>query len=769
LARALRQQIRDMMTTPHPTYRASRGAGTVGAVVALCLALFVPQIAGATTMLKLDTTGLSQRAALVVVGTVESVTSEVYQGQVRTAVRMAVNDTLKGMGAGQTTFYVPGGAMANGHEMVVDGMPEFTPGESACVFVGDTGWIMGGEQGKVAFAGGRVAGSGQAESLFENAVRTAAGTPLPPVAPTAPFRLFSPTTLQTVASGIQVTQASSTPPVITAITPGTVAAGVGATITITGSGFGLSRGTVSLFYRSGQPTIDVTGTLLLKTWTDSTIVCVVPVTTVNGYPSSPGSGALVVKSAGGGVSASKMLDISFGYGQYHWPKNRVGAPNTVVTYTVSPGTVTGAKAAIDAAAASWNAVNANFRFADGGTTSKSPASSPRTIGWATGIDDSYLALAYYDFNPANGEISNCYVTYNAHYTWGNGSGGSYDIQSVGAHEIGHWLNLRDLYGQPNGTDPGDTTKVMYGFSSPGTTRRTLSQGDIAGILYIYGAMPSPDKTPPVTTSDAQSTYEQTATIHLTPVDEAGGSGVAATWASLDGASALRRNVVTTSIAGPHSLVFWSVDNAGNTEGARTATFSVTTEKAPPVTVSDAKASYAGVATIHLTATDNIGSGVWATYALLDGGALATTTAVTISAVGTHTLEFWSVDNVGNTEAHNAVTFTITPGQAQIAQVLTTPVAPASVRHRVSFTVYGFLQPHFAAGTHVTLKFYYRKDPHHAWAYRTSVTTHVFDSSGASKYSVRVSVPDVGEWRVRAYRPFPIGSSFSSFRSFKART
>ncbi|HEY5506537.1 MAG TPA: hypothetical protein VIK83_03505 [Coriobacteriia bacterium] len=50
-----------------------------------------------------------------------------------------------------------------------------------------------------------------------------------------------------------------------------------------------------------------------------------------------------------------------------------------------------------------------------------------------------------------------------------------------------------------------------------------------------------------------------------------------------------------------------------------------------------------------------------------------------------------------------------------------------------------------------------------------MTTHVFGTSGASKYSVRVSVPDVGQWRVRAYRSFPIGSNFSPYRYFKART
>ena len=80
---------------------------------------------------------------------------------------------------------------------------------------------------------------------------------------------------------------------------------------------------------------------------------------------------------------------------------------------------------------------------------------------------------------------------------------------------------------------------------------------------------------------------------------------------------------------------------------------------PPNTVSDAKTTYPSAATIKLTATD-AGSGVAATYYKLDGGAQVTGTSINVTAVGAHSIEFWSVDVKGNVESpHKTAAFTIT--------------------------------------------------------------------------------------------------------------
>ena len=61
--------------------------------------------------------------------------------------------------------------------------------------------------------------------------------------------------------------------------------------------------------------------------------------------------------------------------------------------------------------------------------------------------------------------------------------------------------------------------------------------------------------------------------------------------------------------------------------------------------------------INLGATDNL-SGVASTNYILDNGAPTSGSALTISAEGTHTLEYWSVDVAGNTEAHKTLTVKI---------------------------------------------------------------------------------------------------------------
>ena len=58
-----------------------------------------------------------------------------------------------------------------------------------------------------------------------------------------------------------------------------------------------------------------------------------------------------------------------------------------------------------------------------------------------------------------------------------------DVQNIMTHEAGHWLVLNDLY------DGIYSEQTMFGVSSDTELkRRTLEDGDIAGILSIY---PSP--------------------------------------------------------------------------------------------------------------------------------------------------------------------------------------------------------------------------------------------------------------------------------------
>ncbi len=176
---------------------------------------------------------------------------------------------------------------------------------------------------------------------------------------------------------------------------------------------------------------------------------------------------------------------------------------------------------------------------------------------------------------------------------------------------------------------------------------------------ITAPAPIPDVIAPVTTSNAVATYVSSASIKLSATDNV---GVAHTYYVLDGGTQLEGSTIVVTALGSHTLSFWSVDAAGNIETASNVTFEITApvpvaDTAAPVTTSSAKASYAGTATINLSATDNVG--VAHTYYVLDGGVQVEGTSVTVGAVGSHTLAFWSVDAAGNVEVAHTVTFTIT--------------------------------------------------------------------------------------------------------------
>lgn len=72
---------------------------------------------------------------------------------------------------------------------------------------------------------------------------------------------------------------------------------------------------------------------------------------------------------------------------------------------------------------------------------------------------------------------------------------------------------------------------------------------------------------------------------------------------------------------------------------------------PPVTVSDGNRPLITPATITLSASDNIG--VASTYFRVDGGEWAQGTQIVLD-TGAHTIEFYSVDQAGNTEVANSL-------------------------------------------------------------------------------------------------------------------
>jgi hypothetical protein len=129
--------------------------------------------------------------------------------------------------------------------------------------------------------------------------------------------------------------------------------------------------------------------------------------------------------------------------------------------------------------------------------------------------------------------------------------------------------------------------------------------------------------------------------------------------TVDGGRPTYSGTVTVSGQGDHTLTYWSVDNADNTEVANTTHIKLD-NVAPATTIATTPAAPDGTnnwfkrasVTFTLAATDAT-SGVANRFYTVDGGGQQTYSGtVTISTQGDHTVTYWSVDNAGNTETAN---------------------------------------------------------------------------------------------------------------------
>ena len=181
---------------------------------------------------------------------------------------------------------------------------------------------------------------------------------------------------------------------------------------------------------------------------------------------------------------------------------------------------------------------------------------------------------------------------------------------------------------------------------------SLDAVDVVGTLLS-------DTIPPVTTSDANSTWRSTnATVTLAATDV--GWGVSLTRYRINGSAlATYTTPFAVSAQGTNAIDFFSIDKAGNVEATKTATVRI--DRVAPATSDNAPLGWTrGPVAVSLVASD-ADSGVASTCYSLDGTtpSIPTTSGVvTISAEGTTTLRYASVDTAGNTEAPRSATVRI---------------------------------------------------------------------------------------------------------------
>jgi len=171
-----------------------------------------------------------------------------------------------------------------------------------------------------------------------------------------------------------------------------------------------------------------------------------------------------------------------------WGYNPAGKPASLVNEVP----------AMQAAAATWNGAGALWSFPAGdpttaatGACSQAGRDRRNTVGWARQPVDT-LAETCTWYPRSGGDplpASEFDMEIDPDWSWTTGSPVRTDLQSVVAHEFGHALGLAH---PPERQCPGPLMCARY---RAGALVRTLQADDIAGLVAIYGAAPTPEPTP----------------------------------------------------------------------------------------------------------------------------------------------------------------------------------------------------------------------------------------------------------------------------------
>lgn len=225
--------------------------------------------------------------------------------------------------------------------------------------------------------------------------------------------------------------------------------------------------------------------------------------------------------------------------------------------------------------------------------------------------------------------------------------GPFAISNEGQHQVLYW-SLDKL----SNTEAQQTATIKIDSTVP-TTQNSVS-GPAGGNGYFKGA----------------------AQVTLTASDNL--SGVANKYFRIDG-GATQTYVATFTVSsdGNHAVDYWSVDVAGNVGGVSTVPVKI--DASAPLTQATVSGPagtngwHLGNVTVSLAATDPL-SGVQITYYKVDGGTTKTySVPFSVSGVGSHTVNFWSVDKATNTETMRSLVVKIDTSKPSV----TTSVTPAN--------------------------------------------------------------------------------------------
>lgn len=218
--------------------------------------------------------------------------------------------------------------------------------------------------------------------------------------------------------------------------------------------------------------------------------------------------------------------------------------------------------------------------------------------------------------------------------------------------------------------------------SPGThTVYFLAEdnvGNMSALTTSSFTVSAPiDELPPRTALFVGSPQFSTTTVYISSVtplnlvayDDAltigdGLGEVSQTFVSVDSAPfAAYAGTFTLIAQGTHTIQFYSLDAAGNVEIVHVSTLTV--DIVAPITILQVGGIASATTSLVLISTDSLGlsaadtdAGVAQTIYVLDGGAPNVYISTFSLAAGTHTFEYQSVDNLGNTEEMKSAFLTV---------------------------------------------------------------------------------------------------------------